>query len=171
MSGLLLVGLAAVGAALFLKGAQMRDDKQEQADLDFFRFDSLFQKWGAVYSVPWTWLKAIALNESDLGRHPLVKAGLASTDGKSWGIMQVTLTTARDLDANASIDLLNKPEYSIRLAAQYMRQLMKLFKDDQRKAIMSYNQGPGNTQKGREYAAEYYERFLRNLKRVEETQV
>lgn len=150
------------------------------------RFDADFKKWGEVYQIPWTWLKAIAMNESSLGSYPSVARGIASPkdiegsksqDGLSWGLMQVTIKTAKGLDASATEEKLNNPDYSIMLAAKYLKQLSTQFpKPDYRYVewvIKSYNQGPGNTRKeiasGKGYANEYWERFQRNLKKVEST--
>lgn len=150
------------------------------------KYDATFKKWATVYDVPWTWLKAIALNESSLGEAASVKRGLAnpndiqgskSTDGKSWGLMQVTLTTGKWLDPACTEAKLNNPDYSIMLAAKYLNHLSTQFsKLDLRYVewtIKSYNQGPGNTRKeistGKGYAGEYWERFQRNLKKVETT--
>jgi len=124
------------------------------------RFDSLFKKYGEIYGVEWKWLKAFALVESDLGRHPSVRHGILhpsdvlksqSSDGLSWGLMQVTVRTARDLDPNATAEKLNDPEYSINLAARYIKQIKRHFaRLDPRFlewVVKSYNQGPGRTQK------------------------
>jgi soluble lytic murein transglycosylase-like protein len=80
--------------------------------------------------------------------------------------MQLTVTTANDLRAGTTPEDLNNPEISVQLAGKYISQLMDLFDDDKRKTIMSYNQGQGNTLKGKEYAAEYFNRFERNLARI-----
>lgn len=150
------------------------------------RWDSIFKKYGEVYSVPWEWLKAIAMNESSLGSYPSVARGLiaphdiegsTSQDKKSWGLMQVTLTTAKGLDPLATAEKLNNPDYSVQLAAKYLSQLSTQFPSMISRRvewiIKSYNQGPGNTRKeiatGKGYAQEYWERFQRNLKKVEET--
>lgn len=153
-------------------------------DPSWTRFDSLFKKYGEKHKVPWQWLKAIALNESDLGRERSVKRGLEkpydiegskSFDGLSWGLMQVTIRTARELDPTATEVKLNNPEYSINLGAMYISKVSRYFSTlDPRYTewvIKSYNQGPGNTQKEikgqiKGYAGEYWERFQRNLKRV-----
>jgi soluble lytic murein transglycosylase-like protein len=149
------------------------------------KFDALFQKWGSVYGVKWTWLKAIAMNESSLGqavsvseglRNPSNVEGSKSTDGKSWGLMQVTLSTAKTLDPLATPQKLNDPNYSIKLAAEYVSKLQKMFPIVETRwnewVIKSYNQGPGNTQKEmrgqvKGYAQAYWERWQRNLSRVE----
>lgn len=148
------------------------------------RFDALFVKYGARYKVDWKWLKAIAMNESSLGRVASVARGLEvpgdiegskSQDGKSWGLMQVTVTTAKDLDPNATAQRLNDPNYSVMIAAMYISRLQKKFSmvDTrwQEWVIKSYNQGPGNTMKEQRkqidgYAEEYWTRFQRNLERV-----
>lgn len=156
--GLIAFGL--VAASLSAKGSETKP----VAISDWNKYDSLFKKYAVSY--PWQWLKAIALNESDLGRNALVKAGKVSSDGKSWGLMQLTMPTARDFDKNATIDKLNNAEYSIDLASQYIYFLYRKYGGDERKIIMSYNQGQGNTDRGKEYAAGYYEKFKKNLERT-----
>lgn len=140
-------------------------------------YDSLFQKAGAKYAVPWLMLKRICMIESSIGRAASVKRGLEnpydvegskSFDGKSWGIMQVTLTTAKDLDPSASVERLNNPAYSVDLAAKYLAWLMTRFpRTDSRFeewVVKSYNQGPGNTAKeragsGTDYAGQYWAKY------------
>lgn len=180
----------ALGAIAFL-GLSFKEEIGEAVTssiqpANWTRFDATFKKWGEVYQIPWTWLKAIAINESSLGSYPSVARGLASPkdiegsksqDGLSWGLMQVTIKTAKGLDPSATEEKLNNADYSIQLAAKYLKQLSTQFpKPDYRYVewiIKSYNQGPGNTRKeiasGKGYANEYWERFQRNLKKVETT--
>ena len=150
------------------------------------RFDSLFVAAEKKHGVDAKWLKAFALNESDLGRDKTVTAGLKnpddveaskSYDGLSWGLMQVTLKTGRDFDPNVTAVKLNNPAYSVDLAARLIAWLKKQFPvSDPRYVewvVKSYNQGSGNTAKERAgkikgYAQEYWDRFERNLARVNE---
>ena len=114
--------------------------------------------------------------ESSLGTHPRVLAGLKnpedvegskSMDDKSWGIMQVTIPTARDFDQAATPQKLNEPEYSVRIASQYIAWVQLRFsKSDPRFlewVIKSYNQGVGNTFKeingGQGFANNYFLKF------------
>lgn len=147
-------------------------------------YDNLFQKWGQVYGVDPDFLKAIALNESSLGRAPSVERGLEdphdiegskSTDGLSWGLMQVTIKTAEGLDPAATKAKLNDPNYSVKLAAELFAQNQNTFNRSEPRwlewVVKSYNQGAGNTKKERlgqiqGYAQEYWERFQRNYERV-----
>lgn len=177
------------GTALFmaLKGKTTVESASEiiEEHLDSWtEFDSLFKKYGQINSVPWQYLKAICLNESNLGKAKSVAAGIItpydienskSSDGKSWGIMQVTVTTGKDLDPACTAEKLNNPEYSVKLAAKYVGQLqLKFNRADSRWlewVVKSYNQGPGNTNKEKSgkstgFAQEYWERFKRNLERV-----
>lgn len=180
-----IVAGAALFAALFFKDEVIA--KVENQSSTWTKYDAIFKKHATAFGVPWMWLKAIALNESSLGAAPSVARGIASpkdiegsksTDGKSWGLMQVTLTTAKDLDPLATAEKLNDPNYSVQLSAKYLGQLQSKFsKLDVRYVewvIKSYNQGPGNTNKeirGQTtgYAGEYWTRFTRNLKRVEDS--
>lgn len=154
-------------------------------------FDELYKKYGQTWGVNWMWLKAIALNESNNGKEKSVRRGIEnpndvegskSSDGKSWGLMQVTLTTARDMDASATPQKLNNPEYSINLAARYIKQfIMPRFSTSDPRyleyVIKSYNQGVGNTLKydakgitrpepWGSHVQTYWERFKRNLNKV-----
>jgi len=135
----------------------------------------------------WKILKAISLNESDLGRAASVARGIAnpddiagsvSSDKKSWGIMQFTLPTARDMDSGATERKLNDPFYSIELAGKFVAWIEAQFNPLEPRflefVIKSYNQGVGNSRKERAgtgggYANEYWARFQRHLARVEES--
>jgi len=133
-------------------------------------YDQLFQKAGTEYQINPHWLKAICIIESDLGQDPRVVKGDTSRDGKSWGVMQLTLPTANDVGKSAySPQDLNKPELSIRLAAKYLHQLVIMFDGDLQKVVMSYNQGPGNTKRGVTAAYGYWEKFKKNLELVEKS--
>lgn len=123
-------------------------------------YDDLFKKYANIYGLDWKMLKAIAIVESDQGRDGSVKRGLEnpsdiegskSRDGLSWGLMQVTLTTARDYDSAASAQKLNNPEYSVRIASQHLARLKKIFSATDPRfnewVVKSYNQGQGNTLK------------------------
>lgn len=137
-------------------------------------YDDLFKKYGSRYGIDWKLLKAIAIIESSLGEHPTVKRGLAdpndiegskSTDGKSWGLMQVTLPTARDYDQSATAVKLNNPDYSVDIAARHVRFLMGLFDKKSPNfleyVIKSYNQGQGNTKQGKTFADPYWAKYQR----------
>lgn len=170
-----LIILGALGFfVLSQTGASFMDTTLPE-DGAFNRWDGLFQSAGRRYSVPWRWLKAIAWNESDLGRDRRVIAGAVSSDGLSYGLMQFTIKTARDyigfaLSEEQVIKKLNDPAVSVELAAQYIKRLTRLFNGDRKKIIMSYNQGEGNTQKGATYAAGYYDKFVRHLDAILEKQ-
>lgn len=184
--------LFSVGALLVLGGGvklkNTLDDKAMVEGDEFFKYDVLFRKYGTQYGVKWSWLKAIAMNESSLGRAKSVKRGLEepsdiegskSYDGKSWGLMQMTIPTARDYDPSATPERLNDPDYSVKLAARFVRSLQYAFETIDPRfeewVIKSYNQGQGNTQKERNgtisgYAQTYWERYQRNMRLIEERQ-
>lgn len=172
---------------LILAAVNMAKKKDIGATWSLWDVD--FKREAAKYpGQDWRWLKAIALNESTLGLESSVALGLRepnniegskSQDGKSWGLMQVTLTTARDLDASASEAKLNNPQYSIALAARYLPRIERMLAPAITRAhprfleflIKSYNQGAGNSLKeyrgqSSGFAKEYWERFQRNLARV-----
>lgn len=180
-----LIVLSILGMGMGFK-TKIEETIEENSD-SWTRFDPLFKSSGAAYSVDWTWIKAICMNESSLGGASSVQVGLddptdiegsKSSDGKSWGIMQMTLSTARDLDRNATEEKLNNAEYSVMMAAKYISGTLKKYFNPLEPRYMewvvkSYNQGAGNSLKERKgeidgYAEVYWERFQRNLTRVKE---
>lgn len=138
-------------------------------DPSFTQWDSFFQQYGAQSAVPWRWLKAICMNESSLGQAKSVLVGLSdpsnvdgskSSDGLSWGLMQVTLATANGLVGPVTPQYLNDPGNSVRLGAMLVAQLIKTFGiDDRQSVIRAYNGGP----KFGAATIPYYTRFQANL--------
>ncbi len=144
------------------------------------RWDYYFKLSGEKHGIDWKWLKAIAMNESSLGTNKSVAIGIAnpknisgsaSSDGKSWGLTQMTIKTAKDLDLLVTPTKLNDPIYSIELTAQYLSQLKKMFSTTNLRyvewVIRSYNAGPTAIKKQIEkptgLADEYWRRFKNNL--------
>lgn len=143
-----------IGAGVYLL-ASNKTDSNEDKKLNvekYGQFDSLFKASGTKNNVPWMMLKRIAWIESKVGTYKSVAIGIknpkdiknsVSDDGKSWGIMQMTLTTMGDYDKTPTAEELNHPDISIELAAQHLKMLRKLFTNE-RDVIMSYNHGQGN---------------------------
>lgn len=124
----------------------------------WYMFDGLFKMWGGVYGVPWWHLKAFALCESALG-HPDMRVGY---DGKSWGLMHFTIPTASQyLGRPATIEDIQNDDIAVKLAGKYYKHLRKVFPFELRKAVISYNQGEGNTLKGyySDPVRKYWERW------------
>lgn len=170
----LYAGIALIGVGILMRSS-LADEITSRSG-DFFKYDAEFKAAAARYGIPnWFYLKAIAWNESNVGMHPRVRAGLAnpfdiegskSSDGKSWGIMQVTLTTANDMRPGTSVADLNNPLISIDLGAKYYGKMYQRYKDPVR-AARAYNQGPGNEDKNRPYADEYGTRFSDHLEKIQ----
>ena len=152
---------ALIAILLFSGGTIVKNKVEEKIEENeivqsdsFTRWDELFLKYAKKYSVPFIWLKAIAMNESSLGEFPTVAHGLSvpsdregskSQDGLSWGLMQVTEKTGRDFDSSCNYYKLNDAEYSINIAAQYLARAKRSFafisSDFEKYVIMSYNAG------------------------------
>lgn len=176
--------LAALGITKGADAAESVTDFVEEHMDSWTQYDALFKRYAQIYGVEdWHWLKAIALNESSLGKAKSVARGLEapwdiegskSYDGKSWGLMQVTMATGKWLDPSCTEEKLNNPEYSVKLAADLFARNQKTFNRYESRwlewVVKSYNQGSGNTKKeiagGPGYANEYWDRFNRNLERV-----
>lgn len=144
------------GLGLFFMSQSLQNNDDDKVKPDWFnKFDQTFKLIGEKYLIDWKILKAISLKESTLGTHPRVKRGLEfpkdiegskSEDGLSWGLMQMTLKTAKDYDQLATPEKLNNPYYSIDLSARHLKGLMRKFTNE-RDYIMAYNQGEGNQKK------------------------
>jgi len=144
---------ALIGYLLFSSSVSNMDDVIKVVAPD--KFDDLFKKYGSMYGVDWKMLKRISWIESNTGLNSRVARGLVnpkdiegskSYDGLSWGLMQMTLTTAKDYDKLATSEKLNNPAYAIDLSARHVKMLKTLFSNE-RDVIMSYNQGQGNQKK------------------------
>ena len=148
-----MIGLILIGAGVLLasKKSDSGSDKMLSTE-KYSQYDSIFKSAGTKYGVPWIRLKRIAWIESKVGTYRSVAIGIknpndvkgsVSDDGKSWGIMQMTLTTMGDYDSTPTPQELNNVSYSIDLAAKHLKMLATLFTNE-RDIIMSYNHGQGN---------------------------
>lgn len=181
--GILLITVAVVAST---KGTEIVDYVDEKT-ASWTKYDGLFKKYGEKYKIPWQWLKAFALVESDLGRYPSVAHGIkfpkdveksTSQDGLSWGLMQVVVSTAKDFDKSANAEKLNDPEYSVNIACQYINFTKKYFTESDPRyvewIVKSYNQGAGNTLKElsgktKGYTGDYFQKWTKQLARVMES--
>lgn len=173
---LLIGGIIAAVAVILFKEPM---DQATQALIDspsFTRWDDLLKKYAAQYKVPWRWLKVLILNESSNGQNSKVRRGLEnpndvegskSSDGKSWGLMQITLPTAKALEGREVTPAeLNNPDTSVRLAAKLMRQLIDRYGFVFEKVMRDYNGGPKANQTGTSnyvLTIPYYTKSLANL--------
>lgn len=128
-------------------------------------YDELFLKYGKQEGISPKLLKAVAMNESWLGEFSELEP-----IGGTTGLMHIKLSTAQDHGNYTWWDFADlnpyRDENQIEAAAKYLKYLDGLFKGDEKKIVMSYNQGQGNTLKGKEYAAPYWERYNRNKERL-----
>ena len=121
------------------------------------QYDELFIKYANKYGLNPKMLKAIALNESTLGKNK----GYEPIGGTT-GLMQIKLSTARDFFKNLTATELENDEKQIETASAFLSSLSKQFSNDERKTVMSYNQGAGNTRAGKEYASGYWDKYLKH---------
>ena len=121
------------------------------------QYDALFLKYATKYGLDPKMLKAIALNESTLGKNK----GYEPIGGTT-GLMQIKLSTARDFFKNLTAIELEDDEKQIETASAFLASLKKQFNGDERKYVMSYNQGAGNTRAGKEFAKPYWEKYLKH---------
>jgi hypothetical protein len=181
---LAIAGGLALAGLLALRGQEtietVEDFVTTELTDDFTRWDALIRNSSRKWNVPWRWIKAICWVESNLGRAPSVARGIESpndvegsksSDGKSWGLMQVTLSTAQWLVPGVSVYDLNQPAVSLDLGARYLRWLMDRPASnggDREWVIRGYNGGPGwaVTVVGPAATAVYYTRFINRLDQI-----
>lgn len=127
---------------------------KEQYGENFTKWDQKFKAHSVEGKIPWQWMKSICMVESALGTNPRVAIGLSnpedvdgsrSEDGKSWGLMQMTLPAARDFDPLVTPQKLNFPDYSIMLSSMLLRRLNRIFGGIEEWVVKAYNQGAGAT--------------------------
>lgn len=148
---LILFVIAGVGALLFLKS----DSKWSS------KYDALFIKYANKYGLDWKMLKAIAIKESTLGENPRVKAGQVSTDGLTYGLMQMKFSTAKYyLKGLTEIDFRTNYDQQIHAAALFLADLKKKYGWSGKKLVISYNQGETHTKNGKDYTGDYYPKYL-----------
>lgn len=175
------VWLGVALAALLIAYVYMGDtvDQAAQAATGnpaFTRWDDLMKRKATQFRVPWRWLKVIILNESSNGQARSVARGLAdpsdvegskSSDGKSWGLFQITRATAKGLTGrDVSAVELNNPDFSAELASRLVRELIDTFGFDFEKVMRAYNGGPKAARTSSVATSPYYVKSLANLKIV-----
>lgn len=139
---------------LIFKGVQMIVGSNEKLTR---QYDSLFIKYGQEFGLDPKMLKAIALNESTLGKNKGYEP-----KGGTTGLMQIKLSTAQDFFKNLTATELEKDEVQIKTASAFLASLKKQFNGDEKKTVMSYNQGAGATKAGKTYADPYWEKYLKH---------
>lgn len=150
------IGLA-LGGVLLVSNAMAAETAKENGIPE--TWDALFKKYGSKYGIPWKRLKRHCWIESSMGKARSVAEGLrnpanisssTSSDGLSWGLMQVTLATALQFDKQATAYKLNNPEYSIEMACKVIQAKKKYFTETKKfspteqEEVMAYNMGEGN---------------------------
>lgn len=165
----LILGIGALILVMITKRNAIADEVNSRSTW-FDAYDSLFKKYASLHGLAdWRFAKAIAWNESTIGTHPTVVAGIKnptdvekskSSDGLSWGVMQTQVATSQDMNAalkslskNQVVAWLNVPENSINVGVKYLVWVRNWLKSknlpyDDWTVALSYNQGIGNTQKG-----------------------
>lgn len=132
-------------------------------------YDAMFVKWGGVYTpeIPWYWLKAQAIAESNLNTRAVSPVG-------AMGVGQFMPETWRDMERelgfrgsafNASLNIQAQAYYMSKLRGQFKAPRPEW--DKHSLALASYNAGLGNVLKAQSYENTlYYIPMQRNLHRV-----
>ncbi|WP_319371100.1 transglycosylase SLT domain-containing protein [uncultured Ilyobacter sp.] len=92
------------------------------------------------YGIEEALIYSVILQESVFEPTLISKAG-------ATGMMQIMLSTARDMNPNITQEELFVPAVNIDLGARYLKKLLTKFNGDVPKAVASYNAGAGNVSK------------------------
>ena len=170
-SNKLLKILAMIGVSVgaFILAQKSKISEADEPREYFERYDGLFRLHALLNGLPdWRWLKAISKQESDLGRDPRTSNGEISSDGFSYGIMQIApgkgSNQEMQLKGFGDKDLkemsipeqlyvkskLNDPNFSIKKGAELVSYLFRKYGDAE-KVFLAYNQGEKNTDNGKNY--------------------
>lgn len=129
------------------------------------KLDDLIIRAAKKHGIDPAILKTVAQLESSIGSE---RGRKLEPRGQTYGLFHVRLETAnwlRDLAKlpRVTFEDLANDELQADLAAQYIAYLMRLWKGDISKVMMSYNGGQGNVQRGTVSAGaqKYYQDYLK----------
>lgn len=105
--------------------------------------DGLLLKAARKYGLSPAMVKAVAANESMVGKHTQLEA-----IGGTTGIMHIKLATAQEVSPGVTAVDLAKPAVDVDLGVKYLRKMYDRYKalnesERIRFAVMAYNGGPG----------------------------
>jgi soluble lytic murein transglycosylase len=125
---------------------------------------SIAGKYGAMFGYPKT-VKGVLMQETLAG-----KLGRIGDDGRSFGVMQVQLATAKFMikkklfnfygtDKQLAQALRYDDDFNIMVGSRYIKYLIGYYHGDIKKAVLAYNVGPGNVNKhGLKFDPNHYRR-------------
>lgn len=82
-------------------------------------------------------------------------------NGSSYGIAQIKLGTARDIEPAVDILALQMPEVNMTMAAKYLKKLSKKYKTD-REIIAAYNAGGAYYKNGELINKNYVDKVMKS---------
>ena len=129
------------------------------------QFDDLFFEKAAWYSVPYTWVKAVAGAESDY--NPNAYREEPKINDASRGLMQVLERTAIALGYQGSAEGLFDPETSVDLGTKLMAENIRRFGKDFEKVYSAYNSGSTTAYQTNSTVAAHVARAVQYLRAVE----
>ena len=115
----------------------------------------LFSSYGQRLLFPTTYLPRIRPIASEVKLDPLFVISLIKQESafatqitsraNAFGLMQIILPTARDMDPRVEVIDLFDPDKNMKLGTKYLRMLMNRYGGNAIHALSAYNAGPGNS--------------------------
>lgn len=108
----------------------------------FANVESLLKEESKNSCIPYKYLLALTKTESSL--NPTAKGKDETGNGYSYGLMQIKLSTAKDMGFKGTLNDLFIPKINIKYSVRYLNWLCEYYNGDIFKAMDAYNRGIGN---------------------------
>lgn len=123
-------------------------------ELSSRNFQGLFSSYGQRLLFPTTYLPLIRKRATEAGMDPLVVISVIKQESafekeitsrsNAFGLMQLILPTARDMDPEIEMIDLFDPDRNVRLGSRYLRVLLNKYGGNIIPTLAAYNAGPAN---------------------------
>ncbi|ADO82282.1 transglycosylase SLT domain-containing protein [Ilyobacter polytropus] len=127
-----------------LKSRKYQNDFSKYSNLITFLYpryyDFMVKKAAKKYNIEEALIYSVILQESVFEPSLISKAG-------ATGLMQIMLSTAKDMDPDITQEKLLAPDINIELGSRYLKSLLTKFDGNIPKTVAAYNAGAGNVVK------------------------
>jgi len=108
-------------------------------------FDDIIDRYAQQFGLDALLIRAVIMQESSW------RPDVMGYDGKSIGLMQITLPLAQDyFGRTVTFEDIADPDINIHIGAWYLAKLMRRYGGDLNKVLDGYNEGPGNVDRGKD---------------------
>jgi soluble lytic murein transglycosylase-like protein len=128
-------------------------------------FESLIDKYAAIYNVPALWIAAWIQTESSFNANAL--SPVESNNTRGYGLMQISYPgTAQQLGFSANPEALFDPETNINLGTKLISQLRRQYGEDVKRVYSAYNSGKADLYLTSSQVAQHVNNLVGNLAKM-----